>query len=150
MVAAGRWVRRSRSKVPLTIAGRAASSTDPATWSSFRAAKASAAGVGLGFVLNGDGIVCLDLDHCLPGGVATRAVEILLASLPETFIEVSPSGEGLHVFGRGLVARGRRLRRDGVNIEVYGQGRYIAMTGQRFRGTPSRLADLDLFLSSIM
>lgn len=150
MVAADRWVRRSARKVPLTVTGKAASSTKAATWSSFRAAKASPVGVGLGFVLNGDGIVCLDLDHCLAGGVPTSAAAGFLASLPGTFIEVSPSGDGLHIFGRGQLEHGRKLSRDGLNIEVYGSGRYIAMTGERFRAAPSRLADLSDVLASIL
>ena len=132
------------------MTGRAASSTDPSTWSSYRAAKESKVGVGAGFVLNGDGIVCIDLDHCLSGGVPTRAVAEFLARVPATFIEVSPSGDGLHVFGRGTVERGRKLRRDGVNLEVYGRGRYIAMTGRRFRQSPAALADLSDVLTSVL
>ncbi|WP_256096825.1 hypothetical protein [Streptomyces agglomeratus] len=61
-----RRIRRSAEKVPLTTAGRAASSTNPRTWSTYKDAAASTAGVGLGFVLSEeDDIICLDLDHCL-------------------------------------------------------------------------------------
>src|SRR5690349_1159463 len=65
MTSRPRWVRRTAKKVPLTTAGRAASSTDPGTWSSYRQARASKVGVGVGFVLDGDGVVCIDIDHCL-------------------------------------------------------------------------------------
>lgn len=60
-----RWIRHTARKVPLTIGGATASSTDPSTWSRYSEAAASGKGAGLGFVLNGDGVVCLDLDHCL-------------------------------------------------------------------------------------
>jgi primase-polymerase (primpol)-like protein len=141
-----RWVRYSAHKVPLTVAGGAASSTDPATWSTYAAAKRSTVGVGPGFVLNGDGIVCLDLDHCLVDGQLVGPAVDLLAQLPPTFVEVSPSGDGLHVWGRGHVPYGRRL--DGV--EVYGTGRYITVTGHRWRGAPAVLADLSDVLAAVL
>src|SRR5690348_7641329 len=86
-----RWVRRSTRKMPLTTDGGAASSTDPSTWCSYGEAKASEAGTGLGFVLDGDGIVCVDLDHCVDdrGRVAVWAQEIL-DRFPATYVEVSP------------------------------------------------------------
>ncbi len=62
-----RWVRH-RAKRPITTRGRAASVTDARTWATFEAAASSTAGDGLGFVLDGDGIVCVDVDDCLSGG----------------------------------------------------------------------------------
>lgn len=91
-----------------------------------------------GFVLNGDGIVCLDLDHCLVDGELTERGAEILARCPSTYVEVSLSGTGLHVWGRGEVPKGRRL----PGVEVYGTGRYIAVTGKRFGRCPSTLADL--------
>ncbi len=141
-----RWIRRSSTKVPLTVAGMAASSTDPRTWSSYKDATASSAGVGLGFVLSDvDDIVCLDLDHCLnplTGRLAPWASAII-RDAGTTYVEVSPSGDGLHIFGYATVRQGRRIRRsDGTAVEIYGQGRYIAMTRRRFGNCPSVLADL--------
>lgn len=130
-----RWVTHSPSKVPLTPKGRPAKSTDPATWSPFSAVKPLPR---RGFVLNGDGIVCLDLDHCLVDGELTARGREILARCPSTYTEISQSGTGLHVWGRGLVEHGRRL--DGV--ECYGTGRFIAVTGERFGRCPSTLADL--------
>lgn len=108
------------------------------------------AGVGLGFVLDGDGIACIDLDHCLADGVPDAATERLLSRLPRTFIEISPSGDGLHVWGVAEVRRGRRTVRGGVATEVYGTGRYITVTGRRFRNSPTRLADLTEVLAAII
>ncbi|SEI44972.1 Bifunctional DNA primase/polymerase, N-terminal [Arthrobacter sp. yr096] len=126
-------MRRTAKKRPVTISGKSASSTDPATWSSFAAAKSSAAGVGLGFVL-GDGIGCIDLDHCFEGGKlaawARDAIDVI--SEPIIFAEVSQSGDGVHVFIEASEGPGRVIR-DGRNIERYTTGRYIAVTGDRLK-----------------
>lgn len=138
-----RWVRHTASKVPLTVTGTAASSTDPSTWAPYAEAKASNAGVGVGFVLNGDGVLCLDLDHCLtPDGELLRGPAGLLDRLPDTYTEVSPSGDGLHVWLRGELPRSGRLRLFGVPVEGYMHSRFITVTARRWRSTPSRLAQL--------
>ncbi|MFH8926384.1 bifunctional DNA primase/polymerase [Streptomyces pristinaespiralis] len=153
MTSKARWVRHTARKVPLTTWGRPASSTDPSTWSDFRRAHRSKVGVGCGFVLSkGDGIVCLDLDHVIgrDGSLAAWA-EQLLAQLPATYIEVSRSGTGLHVFGWGaLPGTGRRWTyKDGTGLEVYADGRYIAMTANRWCGAPAALADLSEVLDTL-
>lgn len=151
LTAARRWVRRSATKVPLTVDGAPASSTDPETWFSYAAARRSTTGVGLGCVLNGDGIVCIDLDHCLDaaGHLAPWAADILVRT-PATWIEVSPSGDGLHIWGRADFAAGRRCRADGRHIEVYGSGRYITVTGRRYEDAPNELADLGALIASLI
>ncbi|OSC76538.1 DNA primase [Streptomyces sp. BF-3] len=148
-----RWIRRSSTKVPLTTGDMSASSTDPRTWSSYKDASASSAGVGLGFVLSDvDDIVCLDLDHCLnplTGRLALWAAAII-RDAGATYVEVSPSGDGLHIWGRADVRQGRRIRRpDGTAVEVYGTGRYIAMTGRRHGDSPSILADLSAVVTKL-
>ncbi|MFF1382783.1 bifunctional DNA primase/polymerase [Arthrobacter sp. NPDC058288] len=131
MTERARWIRRTSTKRPITVAGRPASSTDPATWSTFAEAKASHAGIGLGFVL-GDGIGCIDLDHCfIDGALAGWAAEYIRSvSEPVIFAEVSQSGEGVHLFIEAPEAPGRKIR-DGRNIERYTAGRYIAVTGNK-------------------
>ena len=141
-----RWVRRMASKMPVQCDGAAASSTNPDTWCDYRTAAGSDVGAGLGFVLNGDGIVCVDLDHCLDGrGRALPLTIELLEGLPDTYIEVSPSGDGLHVWGFGSVRRGRVT----PGVEVYGTGRYITVTGRRWRGSVSTFANLDEWIGSL-
>jgi primase-polymerase (primpol)-like protein len=154
MTMKARWVRYTARKVPLTTHGRPASSTNPATWSDFPRAYRSRVGVGPGYVLSkGDGIVCLDLDRVIreDGSLVEWAAE-LLQLVPATYIEVSCSGRGLHVFGKGsLPGRGRRWSyRDGTGLEVYADGRYIAMTGQLWRGAPARLGDLGEVLATLL
>lgn len=142
-----RWVRWSRTKVPLTAAGTAASSTDPSTWCDFDTAAASTVGAGFGFVLNAsDRIVCVDIDHCLTGkGRPQPWATDLLNSIPNTYVEVSPSGDGLHVWGFGDIVKGRKS----AGVEVYGTGRYITVTGRRWRHAPSTFADLGDWIDTL-
>lgn len=149
-----RWVRRAADKRPLTVAGMAASSTNSRTWSTHKEAAASTAGVGLGFVLSDvDDVVCLDLDHCLnplTGQLAPWAAAIV-RDAGATYVEVSPSGDGLHIWGRADVRQGRKLRRpDGTAVEIYGTGRYIAMTGRRHGNAPSLLGDLKRVVATLV
>ncbi|MFP3990663.1 bifunctional DNA primase/polymerase [Streptomyces sp. E11-3] len=145
-----RWVRRDERKAPRTLDGGFASVTSPSSWSMHSAAKASPVGVGLGYVLaDGDGVVCIDLDHCFEGEVLAPWARAILDRCPPTFVEVSPSGDGLHIWGRGQLERGRRIRHGGEAIELYGQGRYVAVTGRRFEDCPVRLADLSEVVASL-
>lgn len=145
-----RWVRYSSAKVPLMTTGKAASSTDPATWSTYTDAAASTVGAGLGFVLSdADDIACIDLDHCIrPDGSLEPWAAPIVADAGTTYVEVSPSGTGLHIWGRADVRQGRRIRRsDGTAVEVYGTGRYITVTGRRHGECSSTLADLSPLVS---
>jgi hypothetical protein len=145
-----RWVRHLDDKRPVTVTGEPASSTNPATWSTHAQAASSESGVGLGFVLNGDGVVCVDLDHCVSSGRLEPWAAQLLADCPATFIELSVSGTGLHVWGFGSVARGRRMRVGDGGVEVYGDKRYIAVTGRRWASAPATLADLSGWLPGLV
>ena len=131
----GRW-----TKLPTTVAGTPASSTNPATWTSFEEA-VSDPKRRIGFVL-GDGIGCIDLDHCLIDGHLTEGASEILSTLPATWVEVSPSGDGLHIWGR-FSKSGRSVGTFmGQSVEIYSASRYITVTGQRFKDAPVVLADL--------
>ena len=121
-----RWTRRN-GKRPVTISGRSASSTSPATWAPFAEVKRSTAGDGFGIML-GDGLGCYDLDRCLDGDTLTDHAAELLASLNPIWVERSMSGSGLHIFVATDAAKG--YRRNGV--EFYPRSRFIAVTGDRF------------------
>lgn len=141
-----RWVRHYRKR-PLTVEGRAASVTDPRSWSTFPDVRTSRAGHGIGFVL-GDGIGCLDFDNVInDDGQLDPRVQTLLESLPATWIEVSPSGKGLHVWGLLPERAGKVIYRGGVRIERYSAGRYITVTGRRWENSPLVLGDLSAAMS---
>ncbi|WP_432159076.1 DNA primase [Streptomyces sp. bgisy153] len=147
-----RWVRRGDDKAPLRAdTGRHASTTTASTWRTHAEAARSPHGTGLGYVLaDGDDVLVLDLDHCLDNGRLAPWAAAILKACPDTFVEVSPSGTGLHIWGRGRLDRGRRIRRpDGACIEAYSSGRYIAL-GHRYRQAPLHLADLTEALTSLL
>lgn len=127
-----RWVpavRNGRStKIPLQVDGSPASSTDPATWSSYAQVRAHKR---KGFVL-GAGIGCVDVDHCLVDGVLTAAAAAYIGSLPETYTEISPSGDGVHLWFKMPEAPGTKRIINGVSVETYSVSRYMTVTGQRF------------------
>lgn len=137
MTSRARWVRRDKKR-PITIEGRPASSTSSLTWSTYDAVKRSSAGDGIGFVL-GAGIACLDLDHCLIDGKPNELARKVLARVPGAYVEISPGGDGLHVWGTAPEQPGRK--RSGV--EAYSVGRYITVTGNVFQA--GRLVDLNDF-----
>lgn len=126
-----RWVRWAADKTPLSVHGGAGSSTNPATWSSYEAARASSVGVGVGFVLSGDGIGCYDLDHCAVGGELTEAAREFLAGLDAFYVEWSPSGEGVHAWVWAEPGPGWRRTINGLHVEFYTRGRYMTVTGSR-------------------
>ncbi|MFE4857371.1 DNA primase [Streptomyces sp. NPDC056670] len=148
------WVRHTDRKVPLSVAGRRASlasSTDSSTWCTYKAADRSAVGAGLGFVLTGeDQLVCIDLDHALVDGELLPWAREIVEGLPATYVEVSPSGTGLHCWGYGCVGRGRKLRQGEKAVEVYDRGRYITVTRRPFEGAPSKLADLSKVIADLL
>ena len=141
------WVNH-RQKVPITPGGVFARSNDRTTWRDFDTAcrAAQARGIdGVGFMFDGTGIAGIDLDHCLRDGVLEPWAAEIVAACAGTYIEVSPSGNGLHIFGRGVVGNGRRS--DG--IEVYDRGRYFTVTGNRWADAPLELADIQSVIDAL-
>jgi len=136
-----RWVRH-QDKRPMAVGGWWCSVTDSQHWSTLSDAVRSTHGDGVGFVLNGDGIVCLDLDDCVVDGRASDAAEKFISAFPGAYVEISPSGRGLHVWGRGYMDKGRRFTRDGLKVEAYPDGRYITVTGNVYRAGGLPVMDL--------
>lgn len=121
--------------------------THAGSWSTYEKANASRYGDGLGFVLNGDGIICIDLDHCYDGKPTAEA-QAVIDSLPKTYIEVSPSGTGLHIWGLAKMGSGRRFIRNGLSVEIYPSGRFITMTGNALSRAP--LANLQELITEMV
>ena len=156
MAMATRWVRWRRvvrgdgaTKMPVCCDDSPASSTNPDTWTALSIAEESKTGDGLGFAL-GDGFACIDLDHCYDsrGYLADWAKMILAPVEGRTYIEVSPSGDGLHIWGMCAPRKGLKVR-GLMNVEAYSQGRYMTWTGRRWRDSPSKLADLTFLFDVI-
>lgn len=143
MLGADRWVRWDlvarngrATKVPMTVSGTYASSTNPGTWGCWAEVRRSKVGCGVGWVL-GDGIGCVDLDDCITedGCLKSWAADELDRWRDPLFVEVSQSGRGLHIFVRIPTGKGSVCHVEGGGtIEVYppDSGRFIALTGNKF------------------
>ncbi|MGW4493754.1 bifunctional DNA primase/polymerase [Streptomyces sp. NPDC004376] len=145
LVSKPRWVRyavRDGRKIPLRTDARFAAVNDPSSWSDFQTVDRSPVGHGLGFVLTaGDGIVVIDLDHAVEQGRVLPWAQAIIDRLPATYMERGHSGTGLHLWFRGSVSHGRRIRRGELAVEVYADRRYM-IVGDRVPGTPLELAEL--------
>jgi putative DNA primase/helicase len=83
----------------------------------------------VGFVLTAaDPFWCVDLDSVrTPSGWSPAALQIL-SELPGTAVEVSQSGQGLHIWGQGEVpAHGMKRMVHGIKAEFYSALRFIAI-----------------------
>ena len=135
------------TKMPIRLDGGPASSIDWRTWTSFENAREKSDRIGFNL---GAGIGCLDFDNVIIDGVLHPTVEAWLKDCPPTFIELSPSGTGLHVWGLLPETRGTVRTVNGVSVEVYSYARYMTVTRQPFRGSVPYLADLRAWTNLVL
>lgn len=147
-----RWVgwdgtRRADGKLDKTPLnahdGRKAKTNVPGTWGTFEQACELALRDprvgGVGLVLTNSDYWALDLDHIinLSTGEVAQAARRFLASLTPTYVEMSPSGDGIHVLFRGQrparlsATKAKDAFGPGMHLEVFGgrSARYLTMTG---------------------
>lgn len=136
-----------RTKVPYQVDGRKASSTDPATWTTFEAVVRAFAeserftGIGRVFSPN-DPYAGVDLDKVIDpatGEINERALSLIEAL--NSYTEYSPSGTGTHTFVKATLPDDSRKRAGG--IECYDSGRYFTVTGRQFGSAPDTIAEWD-------
>jgi hypothetical protein len=144
------WRIEDGRKVPINPAtGRKAKSNKPATWTSL--ADAQATGEQLGFVFATDGgLFGVDLDGCIVDGEVQQWALEVLERLP-TYAELSPSGIGIKIYGRGKVPSERGKKRSvpdvrqcaekSAAIEAYDHGRFFAFTGEHWPESPHEVAE---------
>ena len=134
------------SKLPVQPTGKAASSTNPATWTDFLTAqKAYENGNfdGIGFVFTGDDdLVGVDIDDCRDphtGTLSDFAREIV--DNVQGYCEVSPSGTGVKIFTRADLQAAHVDH--SIGLEVYPKSRYFTITGHKLQGElPNEKQDL--------
>ncbi len=139
----GKW-----DKPPLQACGRKAKSNDPDTWTDFDTALAACRAdperfAGVGFVL-GDGWVGIDADDVRDpacGSLLPWAAELVRAA--GTYADVSPSGTGLKLIGRGVWRGGwhKRPHPGGGEVEVYDR-QYFTVVGVPAVGSGADAGDI--------
>lgn len=135
--------RKGKStKVPFNAAtGKFASSTDPATWTTFDQAISARGYSGIGCII-APPYVGVDLDKCRNAetGITEPWAEKVIREL-DSYTELSPSGTGYHIWLNDCLAvPGTKKGR----IEIYGQGRYFTVTGRHVADTPLTIEKRDL------
>lgn len=137
-----------KTKIPYSINNTPASSTDPETWSSYDEVSmaldnGSNGFDGYGIVFKPDQrLVGIDIDHCMKDGRIEHEQKKVIEKLikeADTYTEVSPSGEGMHLYllieeKEGLDTTIHKK----APYEVYTQGRYFTVTENSY-GEPKEV-----------
>lgn len=135
------------AKMPLQTSGKAASSTNPATWTDFltvEQAYNTHKFDGVGFVFSeDDNLVGVDLDDCydhLQGSFINAAMQHIAAQI-DGYMEISPSGTGVKIFTRSNPFAAHTDH--SIGFEAYSKGRFFTVTGQLLSGSvPQGAQDL--------
>jgi primase-polymerase (primpol)-like protein len=135
------------TKVPYTKHNTLASVNNPADWCTFDNAFATfqqGGYDGLGFVFTvTDEYAFIDLDDT-EGNQVDLERQLRISKEFDSYSEVSPSGQGLHIIIKGNIPQGRKRS----HIEIYSWGRYATMTGNVYAEKP--IADRhDLLILSL-
>ena len=132
------------TKVPYTITNRPADSTDPTTWSTYDEVKKAStdskifSGIGIVFT-HEKTLLGIDLDHVLDKGTATllsqfeKDINYLLTEA-NTYTEISPSGEGLHLY-IAITEPLTLIAKKHAPYEVYTEGRFFTFSGVSYYET---------------
>jgi putative DNA primase/helicase len=128
-------INGKRTKIPYNpTTGNRASTTDPKTWATFKAALAAYQDIGgyngICFMLTKEaGIVFIDLDNCIiEGKIEPWAEEIV--KLFDSYTERSQSGNGLHILVKGTKPGNKcRTTKYPHKVEIYSHSRQCCLTG---------------------
>lgn len=124
--------------------GRWGSPTDPSTWGTFEEAMASPYPL-KGFVFHAsDPYSVIDLDTYKAKNEQVKNLHAEIARHAETYSELSQSGLGVHIIGRGFVAEG--ANNEANSLEVYSTGRFMICTGRAIEGQVKPVADIQELL----
>ncbi|WP_062148431.1 phage/plasmid primase, P4 family [Beggiatoa leptomitoformis] len=143
------WAYKTRengkqSKIPYMPNGTPAKTTDPLSLSTYEAVQNTTGFNGIGFVLReGDNLTGIDLDHCIQDGKIEAWALAVLALFNNTYIEYSPSKQGLHIWVFGKPTRcGKGTTEKRIEIYDYTSPRYLTVTGQAYNQDITNIAHL--------
>lgn len=126
-------------KVPIDpLTGNFVDPINPANWrTADEAMEGVALGFGLGFVFSADDpFFFLDIDNCHDGSHWNELANSLCNTFSGSYVEISQSGAGLHIFGTGVYPE-HSCRNIDVSLEFYTKDRFVALTGTGATGDAS-------------
>jgi len=128
-------------KIPCNAAGVQIDGQDPNNWFTFDEAASIAqcafaaqgeqyrTAVGV-VIFEGGGLFCVDVDGALHDGQWSPLALDIVGRFPDAYVEISQSGVGLHVIGRCATDFPKhRVKRKGLQLEIYTRSRFILLTG---------------------
>lgn len=129
------------TKVPYQTDGTMALANTRSTWSSFSAAEyvcREHGFEGIGFMFSKeDEFIGIDIDKCLDeNGNLNEFAKSIIERL-DSYTEFSPSGKGVHIIIQGKLpeyVKGTGKKSIKHGLEIYQNGRYFTMTGNRENG----------------
>lgn len=88
-------------------------------------------GWGIGMLLNGDGLVAIDIDGCVHEGEPSPESLAVMREHGVGYVEFSPSGTGLHGYGFADLRAIKKTRFNlcGAAVEIYAHSRFMTVTG---------------------
>lgn len=121
------------TKIPYQVNGHKASVVVPQNWSAFDDVcevfkSGHYSGIGFVFTVN-DPFVFVDLDKAPDQLTMDRQLKVFQTL--NSYSELSPSDEGLHIIAKGHHLPNGRKRH---SIEIYSDGRYATFTGKIYNG----------------
>lgn len=127
------WVSCKKGvKIPFnTLTGRAASTSDKNTWTTYETAKKSLEHgfTWLGFVFNNmEDIIALDVDNATDEDGFLNSEAIGLIELCKSYTELSQSKKGIHILMRGKMPLQKGANNHSRRVELYNDKRFFILT----------------------
>ena len=126
---------KKTSKIPISpVTFRAKGWNERKSWIDFDNALISLKNSncdGLAFVLtNHDPFICIDLDNCITyeNAFSNKLAEECVKLFENTYMEISHSGNGIHIFLEGEIPK--NINNQTKGIEIYKENHCISMTGE--------------------
>lgn len=120
------------TKIPYSLNGYKAKSTDPSTWDTFdkvvetyRSQPGEYSGIGFVFSENDD-YVGTDIDKCIVNGVISDEARLIIQT-QWTYTEVSPGGKGFHTISKAKMPTAKGWKN--AKGEMYNRDRFFTITG---------------------
>lgn len=137
------WVNiKGKRKVPVQSNGKPLKWIVPAFRYSFQQVKNNAdinkPFMGVGFVIDNNGFIVIDLDNCLTDNEILKDWAVPILEKIDSFTEYSYSGKGLHIFCKQKSVISLKQNKFSIGaskegIEVYNERKVITVTGKIYK-----------------